>query len=98
VLAVKGVRGSRQEDKTWRSGEIRNAHHASELINFPAQGRASAVSLFAVKNAGDFQMVAPVAEEDAVVLGAKPGERRRDVGELYGAAFAGDHTSIRDGH
>ena len=49
-----------------------------------------AVSILAVKDAIDFEVVAPVAEEDTVILGAKPNHRRRHSLQLFGRAFSGE--------
>ena len=43
----------------------------------------------AVKHAFNLDGVAVVSEEDAVVLGAEPNERRCDAFEMFGRAVAG---------
>ena len=53
------------------------------------------VSFFAVEDAFDFDEVAVVAKEDAVVLGAQTDKRRRDVFQLFGRAFAGDDVAAK---
>jgi hypothetical protein len=50
--------------------------------------RGSAVSLLAIQHAGDFQVVAPVAEKHTVILGTEPDERRLDPPKLFRVACA----------
>jgi hypothetical protein len=50
--------------------------------------RASAVSLLTIKYAGDLQILALIAEENAVILGAKPHHRRFDALQLFRIALS----------
>jgi len=53
----------------------------------------SAVGLLAVQNAFDLEVVAVVAEEDAVVLSAQAYQRWGNAVQLFGRAFAGEHVA-----
>jgi hypothetical protein len=53
-----------------------------------ARLRSSTVCFLAIEDAGDLQVVALIAEEDAVVLGAEADQRWFDALKLLGIALA----------
>ena len=50
----------------------------------------SAVGVLAVEDAFDLEVIAVIAEEDAVVLGAQADQWRNDAFKLLGSAFASE--------
>lgn len=64
-----------------------NVYWGARRTGMPTEGLA--VGFFAVADAVDFQIVAVIAEEDAMVLGAGADHGRVQVLSLLGGAFAG---------
>jgi hypothetical protein len=53
------------------------------------------ISVFSVEDAFDLKIIAMVAKEDAVVLGAQADQRRNDALQLLGGAFTGEDIAAQ---